>query len=492
MTFPDKLLKQIDDYIQRNRKTIIQNVIKLIDIDSVYKPPQPNAPFGVGNAKALDTALQMCENLGFITKNHEYYCGTASINDSAATEISVLAHLDVVPAGSGWSTDPFKGVEIDGYITGRGSRDDKGPVVIGMHAINCIKELGLPIKSKLSLFLGCNEELGMQDVDYYLAHNPSPDFALTPDARFPVGYGEKGILEGEFIFAKDCSDTSCLVNIGGGEASNIVPNYAYADIKLSSERYERLYGEYENSADIKLSFADGILHIEAIGLSTHAAHPEGSVNAIWVLSNFICEQRLVSGVELRMFGFIRDAFSDNYGEYIGIDSFDEDSGKLTCIAGVITANEDDIRLNINIRYPVYDSSKGIINRINHMLCIVEPKYDSECIEFRVIKDSPPSYVPKDSPEVTAVNAIYNLLRTDIDYEEKPFIMRGGTYARKFKRAFSFGHLMPDERFDESRFPKGTGNLHQANESQSIEELNFGIKAYVLALLALDEIITSDK
>ena len=57
--------------------------------------------------------------------------------------IAVLGHLDVVPAGDGWSeAEPFSGEVKNGRIYGRGAMDDKGPVVAAIYALAALKDAG--------------------------------------------------------------------------------------------------------------------------------------------------------------------------------------------------------------------------------------------------------------------------------------------------------------------------------------------------------------
>lgn len=63
-------------------------------------------------------------------------------------------HVDVVPAGKGWKTDPFKATEVDGYIYGRGTQDMKSGVAAFVQAVKEAKEF----KGTLSLLLTSDEE----------------------------------------------------------------------------------------------------------------------------------------------------------------------------------------------------------------------------------------------------------------------------------------------------------------------------------------------
>jgi acetylornithine deacetylase/succinyl-diaminopimelate desuccinylase-like protein len=74
------------------------------------------------------------EQKGLKTVNGDYYCGYGETGEGEKL-IGILAHLDIVPAGSDWNSDPFRMVEKDGYLYGRGVSDDKGAAVASMYAL---------------------------------------------------------------------------------------------------------------------------------------------------------------------------------------------------------------------------------------------------------------------------------------------------------------------------------------------------------------------
>jgi succinyl-diaminopimelate desuccinylase len=63
-------------------------------------------------------------------------------------------HVDVVPAGKGWDSDPYKLVEKDGYLYGRGVQDMKSGVAAFVQAVSETKDF----KGTLSLLLTSDEE----------------------------------------------------------------------------------------------------------------------------------------------------------------------------------------------------------------------------------------------------------------------------------------------------------------------------------------------
>ena len=176
---------RIDQFIADNRQNLLQDVATLVNIKSVsVANDNPQAPYGEGCRKVLDKALQICEGMGFATKNYDYYAGSA-VYGNAEKEIALLAHLDVVPEGDGWSHDPYDMIEKDGYIYGRGVSDDKGPAVIGLYALKCMKELGIQPNYTYRMVFGCSEETGMTDLPHYLAAEKEPTFAFAPNS-FPT------------------------------------------------------------------------------------------------------------------------------------------------------------------------------------------------------------------------------------------------------------------------------------------------------------------
>ena len=239
---------RIDKFIADNRQNIVNDIAALVNIKSVSQAcDNPQAPYGEGCRKVLDKALQMCEQMGFATKNYDYYAGSAAYG-SGEKEIALLGHLDVVPEGDGWSHDPYDMIEKDGYIYGRGVADDKGPTVLGLYAMKCMKELGVQPNYTFRLVMGCSEETGMSDMPHYLAAEKAPTFAFTPDADFPVCIGEKGQLS---VAIELAVDGKTITGFTGGTVGNAVCASATATLKGVSEAD---LGNYDHS----------VYHVESV------------------------------------------------------------------------------------------------------------------------------------------------------------------------------------------------------------------------------------
>ena len=161
---------------------IKKSISEIIKFDSAQTAPEKNAPFGAGARKSLDYFLNLASALGFETVDYDGYAGEVIYGDGE--EFAILAHLDVVPAGEGWTHDPFGGEidEVNRRIWGRGTMDDKGPALCALYALKALRDAGLPLKRRVRLIFGLNEETGSADMKYYTAHGGEiPVMGITPE-----------------------------------------------------------------------------------------------------------------------------------------------------------------------------------------------------------------------------------------------------------------------------------------------------------------------
>ena len=175
--FGEKILDYWDD--------IVQDLGKLVAIPSVAVPSEGPHPFGDQCARIMDAVVELAQGYGLSAKNVDYYAAHAEIGEGPENAI-VMAHLDVVPAGEGWDTDPFTLVLTeDGRAIGRGVSDDKGAAVVALHCLRALKDAGVKGNRKLRVVFGSAEEIGMQDMPYYFYKEQHPEMVFTPDS----GYG---------------------------------------------------------------------------------------------------------------------------------------------------------------------------------------------------------------------------------------------------------------------------------------------------------------
>ncbi len=456
----NKIIERIDSFIAENERNIVRDIGRLVAVDSVLDPStaKEGMPFGEGPAKALEVGLEIARELGLDTYNCENYIGYASIGDNK-DYLATITHLDVVPAGEGWTADPFTLREREGYLIGRGVMDDKGPSVICLYALKFLKEAGIPLRYSVRALLGINEETGMDDVTYYLDNYPAPVFCFSPDSDFPVCHGEKGIFHGRIVSKLALGN---VVNISGGIAANVVPNKAEAWVKA-----EKL----ESTDSVSAVLEDGLWHLTAKGVGGHASTPQDTVNAIGVLVEYLLENKVCNAEEEKFFQLLSVLHAATDGSVIGVAADDGLFTPLTIIGGVIGVEDGHIYQVLDSRYPTNTSGEKIVSTIAAKAGdIADVILDSDAVPF---------YMGLDNPGLQACLNAYRSVTGD--YTE-PYTMGGGTYARDFPNGVCFG---PEHR-DRER-PDFVGAIHGADEAGSLSELLEALKIYILTLIELDKL-----
>jgi succinyl-diaminopimelate desuccinylase len=149
----------------------------LLDVLSDLIAFKTIAPPGSSYHEVIDYLVSVFKSMGFRTEKivmpreiFEARCQDARLTgdrvnlraslDAGAKETLVIyTHVDVVPAGDNWSTDPFDMVIRDGRAYGRGASDSKGSVAGLIAALKVLLEDGKP-KYNLSILLTTDEEVG--------------------------------------------------------------------------------------------------------------------------------------------------------------------------------------------------------------------------------------------------------------------------------------------------------------------------------------------
>lgn len=461
--------KQLDSYFDSEavKARFVDILSKLIAVPSVVGPAEGEYVFGKPCADVLTLALDIGSELGFETENHEWYCGSIVHHGKTIEEMGIVGHLDVVPAFGEWEYPKYELTVENGLLIGRGVRDDKGPVVAGLAAMSFFKETGIELPFGVRLIMGCSEEKGMEDLPYYLAKGYNvPKFSFTPDSAFPVCRGEKGIASFNAVFENYGED---ILAFKGGNVTNAVADYAEIVLNLPADT------PCMEAEGVSVSSEDGKLRIIAKGLSSHAAMPEGSVNAIKRLAAFVLDNKLVSDYRSRgVMKYIMKANTDNAGTGLGIACSDELTGALTCITGMARIEKGKLIVNHNVRYPV--SRDFAFELLPKVRCVCEG-YDAH---VELCEDSKGYAFPADAPEIAALTDAF----TDITgVKAEPYTMGGGTYARAFPNTVAFGAAMSE---DESPFGTARGNAHQNDECIPLDELLTAAKVFALSLWKLGE------
>lgn len=455
----------IDAFAEQNRDNIVRDISRLVAVPSVEGTPEPGAPFGAGPKAALDKALEIAAELGLSTHNAEGYIGWADTGAIAEDQkfLATITHTDVVPEGNGWDADPYTVRVREGWLLGRGVADDKGPSILCLYALKYLKDSGIALKYPVRALLGANEETNMHDVDYYAAHYPMPTFCFTPDAEFPVCNGEKGGFNGEIVSPK--LENGVIADFAGGVARNAVPDRASCTLRVAPEQVRLTEGVTAEAGP------DGTTILRGWGKSGHAAMPAGTVNAISLLVNCLLESGLCTPQEEAYLKVVQALHAATDGSGVGIAANDGLFDPLTIIGGTIEMQDGVIRQSFDCRYPT-NTNPEKMQAAMEQVC-------GTAAHLEKLTSRVPFYIAADSPAVQTLITTYN----DVTGENKaPFTMGGGTYARHFPYAVSFGPEHTD-----LAIPEFAGPMHGANEGAPLDKMIEALKIYILALLRLQEI-----
>ena len=165
----NNILEKLDEFFAANKGEMLADTAALININSVRGEASQGKPFGEGPAKALAEAESILKKHGLSVNNYDNYFITAdaesSVDKNEEPLLAMLAHMDVVEEGDGWTYPPFtltldRGTEegIDGEIMyGRGTSDDKGPAIAAIYALKAAMSIA-PLKHGVRIILGGGEE----------------------------------------------------------------------------------------------------------------------------------------------------------------------------------------------------------------------------------------------------------------------------------------------------------------------------------------------
>ncbi len=424
----------IDSY----KEEMLQSLQGCVQIPSVRGDEAPGAPYGEGPEKCLDYMLSLAEGMGFSVHKMDGQAGWCEYGEGEEM-IAVLAHLDVVPEGDGWSVPPYEGKIIDGRIYGRGSMDDKGPAVAALYALRALKESGAPLKRRIRLLFGLNEETGSADMKYYVAHGGEiPVMGITPDGEYPVINGEKGLVTEYFSRTLNQTGDIRMLEIKGGSAHNIVPGDASAKLSCSPEQADKILAMKEDKIHC-VKTPEGVL-VEASGISAHGGTPQEGENAIGRLMMFLNRLPLEGDLKTVTTLFAEKFGMEWDGKSLGIAMSDAESGVTTMNLGVIQGDASNIEVKLNYRYPVTCTFEQCGPK-------VKAAFEEAGFEETYILHKRALYMKPDSPLVQTLLKVYKDYTGD---DAKPKCIGGGTYAKMIPNILAFGPVFPGDEIREHK------------------------------------------
>lgn len=444
---------------QEKQAELVALTGRLVCIDSTEDLKTANLsqdiPYGKGPREVLDEALTIGQSKGFAVKDFKGRAGRIEMGTKGEI-VGILTHLDVVPPGEGWNTDPFVPVVKNGYLHGRGVIDDKGPTIAALLAMELVRQEISDMNRRVHLIMGCNEETGMDCMHYYVENVPDlPILGVTPDNSFPVIFGEKGILRASFSGLY----RGPVPSMHAGIRPNVVPNLAEASVLTGTCDQTTLEHAFacflqENHLTGKIEVGDDVCNLIINGVSCHSQQPEDGVNAASAMLR--CVGELFDDRMCRALGAL---FTPCDGSGLGIAVTGQHMKSLTCSLGLLSIEDWKVSATVDIRYPNECTDSMLMEKIRTRL-------EREDISLTVHQnsDTPPLFIPPDDPFIQLLLSAYQEVTGDM--QTPPGITGGGTYARLFDRHVAFGPIFPQQTSPDA----GVGTLHQPNEAMKVDEL----------------------
>lgn len=426
----------------------LQNVIRY---NTEKGSEEQGAPFGREVRNCLDYVLNTAQSWGLDTYNDDGYVGHVDMKGSGKEVLGILGHLDVVPSNpSEWMYPPYAAEIHNGKLYGRGTMDDKGPMIACLYAVKALKDAGFEPTKTIRLIFGCDEETDMGCVRHYFTTMPRPDIAFSPDGDFPVINREKGI----YHFNIDLGKLPRGVSITAGDRANVVPSACVAMLPASDVT------NTANLAGVAVNRDGKTVTLSATGKAAHASTPNEGINATHpVLKALASIYPDCSAIQ-----FLADKACDTTGAKWGIILHDEQSGDLTCNLGVLRTSDDGtLTATVDIRFPISyncDYMTELLRKCTPAEFALDPWHVSD-----------PLYVAADTELVTKLMKVYN---TDMNANLDPIAIGGGTYSRCLSNCVAFGPLFPNEE----------QTIHMPNECVDLNNLRKMAEIFLDAIYEL--------
>lgn len=467
----EEKITEMHGIIDRDFDSLVEDLSGNMAIPSVLDEKVSTAlhPFGPKMTEVLEDFLQRGRSLGFQSKNLDNFAGFLEMGEGKEL-LGILCHLDVMPAGERalWDCDPFTGQLRDGRLYGRGTIDDKGPAMASLYAMKAIRDAGIPIRKRVRLIVGLDEESGSRCIQRYLESEEIPSSSFSPDATFPVVNAEKGILrvrmDREFTKARG---ENRLVRIVAGERLNTVPDLALAFFSGITEK--QLSVDIGVREGVQVEPDGGLIVLRCLGKGAHAMEPWKGKNALLALLSVL--RGIPYGpaqVKETMDHLAVLLGNEHDGRSLGISASDDVSGALTCNPAYLRFEENSFSLRFDIRYPVKADSERLLRHLNNVA-------ESLGCRFSVVTHKLPLFVEKESELVSSLLKAYEKVTGE---KGEALGFGGGTYCRYFPNSVSFGPVFPSEE----------ETAHRANEYVDLESLRkmTHIFASAIVLLAKEE------
>jgi len=418
--------------------------------------------------------------LGLVVHDQETMTEIDLPGPEGAPVLGLVVHGDVQPVNAAeWKVPPFAATLKDGAVWGRGTADDKGPLVQALLAMAALKSSGVARTHTVRLLVGTDEEGGASDLDEYKKQHRLPDLALVLDSDFPVVTGEKAWAEWIVTASEHAGPTAGpveVVDLAAGMSASIVPDRAALTLRwrsgtpdwdrwlapvravklpkgttleISGQGPERLLVTHGRAAHAGMGLAQGRNALVALAVAVHGRLPPSAAADV-------LEYTRVAGMDLR-------------GRGLGLTLDDPLWGGVDTNFGQVKRGADGrLELHVNLRSGPALWGEALKSRVDaHAMAFVTPRGGR--FETGGRFDFEPFVVPATAPLVQRLLAAY---ARGTGHPGKPVVSGGGTYARRLNNAVAFGMWFRED---------GVYPGHTSEEHVSIRSLERGMHALAEAL-----------
>jgi len=394
-------------------------------------------------------------------------------------KVTIVTHGDVQPAdASKWQQSPFKvdSTSEPGKLIARGTEDDKGAIATALYAMKAIKDQNIELDNRIELMIYLAEESDWAPLEEFMKTYEQPKYAVTIDASYPVVVAEKGWSLIAPTFSGTSHQTSTYVsNLEGGAFVSQIPEDASAILHNATEAdIETLNTNIATFKDVKVAVTEinqGI-KISVKGTSAHSSEPEAGFNAIAHLAEVFKGIELENNSDGQAIEFINQLIGlDLYGKQFGDIAYNHDfMGPMTVSPTLLKRNGNGVTLSVNMRRPVGKTEAQLKQQIETALANWQTNNNVQIEETNVIIGTP--MLLDNAPHAQALLDIFKHFTGD---EDAGFVsIGGGTNAKLFKNAVSFGPSMPGKKY--------TG--HSEHEFITVDQLKLNLQMYTAMMIKL--------
>ena len=461
----------IQNRIAVHRADMLRDLSALIEVPSVAKPGKDGLPYGAECREALRRAEAIAQRLGFVTEVRDDAVLTVQW-DKRDVNFAMLAHLDVVPAGEGWTGNPFTLTVDSDALHGRGVTDDKGPVIAALHAMAIARELYPDLPHGVRLWLGTAEEIGSPDLKHDLQNHTMPPYVITPDAVDAIVVGECAKYRPAVTTAWEQSDALPRVTqLQGGRVRNAIPAEAEATVAgLTAADVRHMAQQWSCETEVNFTLTDtpAGLHLRAAGRGAHIGKPWLGRNAQTALVELLSKLPLADCGSARAIRAMARLFpyADPHGTALGLTVEDAVMGKCRINATTCTLTETGMTLQFDGRGGANATEENFARVIDSALTDAGFTVEQSEMDAAHFVD----------PKSEVVQEMCDLWRTVRGCEPKVVSMVAGSYAHFVPGAIAVG-----------RAAEGIDcRIHKADEFLPLADFEKLTELLVLAILRFCE------